>query len=408
MSPRGAGGVPDNQEKPMTFDLDSARAETPGCAHVLHLNNAGAALVPQPVMDAVAAYLEIEGRLGGYETAEREHERLEGVYASVARLLGCDADEIALMDSATRAWAMAFYGLGFRPGDRILTSISEYASNYIAYLQVARHTGAKVEPVPNDESGQLDVAALEAMLDERVKLISISHIPTNGGLVQPAAAVGALARRHGIPYLLDACQSAGQLPLDVTALGCDMLSATGRKYLRGPRGTGFLYVRKDFLERLEPPVLDLHSAEWTAPDAYEIRPDARRFEMWESSLALHAGLGAAVEYALGWGLEAIRERVYTLAADFREGLEAVAGVTVRDLGRERCGIVTFTCERMEAPALKTALAGEGINVSTTGRSGTLLDMDARGLGPMVRASVHYYNSEAELKRFVETVGRLAG
>jgi selenocysteine lyase/cysteine desulfurase len=284
--------------------------------------------------------------------------------------------------------------------------VAEYASNYIAYLQVARRTGACVEVVPNDAHGQLDVAALERMLDPRVRLIAIAHVPTNGGLVSPAAAVGRVARAAGVPFLLDACQSAGQLALDVEALGCDLLSATGRKYLRGPRGTGFLYVRQSLLEQLEPPFLDLHAATWTARDAYTVRPDARRFETWESYVAGRLGLAAAVDYALAWGLPAIETRVKTLAERLRDLLGALPGVTVRDLGAERCGIVTFTAEGRDPEHLKAALAARGINVSTCTPAGALLDMEARGLDALTRASVHYYNSEAELERFAQTLREL--
>jgi len=382
-----------------TIDVARARSETPGCEHVLHFNNAGAALMPRPVLDAVVGHLESEARRGGYEAADAAEAGQERVYDAAASLLGCDRDEIAFVENATRAWDMAFYAIPFGPGDRILTAQAEYASNYIAFLQIARRTGAVVEVIPNDESGQLSVEALAAMLDDRVKLIAITHVPTNGGLVNPAAAVGRLARDAGIPFLLDACQSVGQMPLDVDALGCDLLSITGRKYLRGPRGTGLLYVRRGILDRLEPPFLDLHAARWTAPDRFEIRPDARRFENWETNEAGKIGLGVAIDYALGWGLEAIRDRVHTLAADLRARLAALPGITVQDLGVERCGIVTFTIVGVPAAAIKQRLANQAMNVTVSGRDSTRLDMEARHLTEVIRASVHYYNDEDEIDRF---------
>ncbi|MFJ3639665.1 aminotransferase class V-fold PLP-dependent enzyme [Streptomyces sp. NPDC090108] len=384
-------------------DVARARADTPGCAKVAHFNNAGASLMPRQVLDASVRHLHLEAETGGYEAAAQASVQIDAVYDSAARLLGCDRDEIALVDNATRAWDMAFYGIRFRPGDRILTSMAEYASNFIAYLQVAERTGARVEVVPDDEHGQLSVDALRAMTDERVRLVSMTHVPTNGGLVNPAVEVGRVAREAGALYLLDACQSVGQLAVDVREIGCDMLSTTGRKYLRGPRGTGLLYVRREVLDRLDPPTLDLHAATWTAADRYEIRPDARRFETWEANYAARLGLGAAIDHALGWGLPRIQARVTRLAAALREQLAEIPGVTVRDRGVRRCGITTFTLDGVPAPDIKAALAARGINVSVSRTASTRLDMDGRGLEELVRASVHYYNTEEEIAALLQAV-----
>jgi len=225
--------------------------------------------------------------------------------------------------------------------------------------------------------------------------------------VNPAEEVGRLTRKAGVPYLLDACQSAGQWPLDVSAIGCDMLSATGRKFLRGPRGTGFLYVRREMIEKLEPPFLDLHAAHWTALDRYEIHPTARRFENWESYIAGHVGLGAAVEYALAQGLDPIRARVIKLADLLRSSLASLPGVVVRDLGREKCGIVTFTVENREPETLQAAFRKRKINVSVSSRPSTRIDMEARNLQSMIRASVHYYNTEEEVEKFVSSIQELS-
>jgi cysteine desulfurase / selenocysteine lyase len=390
----------------MAIDVRRARQETPGCENVVHFNNAGAALMPQPVLHATIGHLQLEALVGGYEAAAQAHEAVERVYDAAAALLGCQRDEIAVVENATRAWDMAFYAIPLGPGDRILTAVAEYASNYIAFLQVARKTGAVVEVIPNDESGQLSVEALRRAIDDRVKLVAITHVPTNGGLVNPAAAVGKVAREAGVLYLLDACQSVGQMPIDVGAIGCDMLSATGRKYLRGPRGTGFLYVRREILASLEPPFLDLHAAQWVAPDRFEVRPDARRFENWETYYAGKIGLGVAIDYALQWGLEAIRAGVVRLADDLRRQLSTIPGVTVRDQGVERCGIVSFTVADRGAEEVQRRLAKARINVSVSRIPSTRLDMAARGLPDLVRASVHYYNTEQEIERFCASLAAI--
>ncbi len=390
----------------MQFDLARARRDTPGCENVLHFNNAGASLMPRPVLDATIGHLQLEAQIGGYEAAERERDAVEHVYDAAARLIRCQRDEIAVVENATRAWDMAFYAIPFRPGDRILTAMAEYASNYIAYLQVTRRTGAVVEVIPNDEHGQISIEHLRAAIDERVKLISITHVPTNGGLVNPAAEVGKVAREAGVLYLLDACQSVGQIPIDVDEIGCDLLSATGRKYLRGPRGTGFLYVRRGILDRLEPPFLDLHAARWVARDRYEIRPDARRFETWETNYAGKIGLGVAIDYALDWGIDVIAARVSALAESLRMRLSEIPCVTVRDLGARKCGIVSFTVDGLSAETIKSRLAEQQINVTTSTVSSTRFDMEARRLDEVVRASVHYYNDEDEVERFSAAIAML--
>lgn len=390
----------------MNFDLARARQDTPGCENVLHFNNAGASLMPRPVLEATVGHLQLEAQIGGYEAAAQAQEKIERAYGATAEMLGCHPDEIALVENATRAWDMSFYSIPFRLGDRILTAQCEYASNYIALMQVAQRTGAVIEVIPNDDYGQISIDTLRQAIDERVKLIALTHVPTSGGLVSPAEEVGKIAREAGILFLLDACQSAGQRQLDVNKLGCDMLSATGRKYLRGPRGTGFLYVRREVIEKLEPPFLDLHAATWVAKDRYEIRQDARRFENWESNVAGKIGLGVATDYALGWGLENIERRVTALAAGLRSRLREIPGVNVTDLGEHQCGIVTFTVEGQESQAVKTALAAHRINVTVSSGDNARLDLETRGLKGVVRASVHYYNSEEEIERFCRTLETL--
>jgi cysteine desulfurase / selenocysteine lyase len=388
------------------FDLSIARDETPGCAHVLHFNNAGAGLMPKPVLDRMLAHLQLEATLGGYEAAELSDQAVEQVYSLAAELIGAHPQEIAIVENATRAWDMAFYAIPFSPGDRILTANAEYGSNYIAFLQRAKACGVSVEAIPNDVYGQISTHELENRIDQRVKLIAMTHVPTNGGLVNPAAEVGRIARHAGIVYLLDACQSMGQIPIDVNEIGCDILSTTGRKYLRGPRGVGFLYVSQNCIEQLEPPFLDLHAAQWIAPDRYEIRTDARRFENWERSYAALLGLGAALDYALDWGMDCIWDRIQQLSQKLRLRLSQLPGVEIHDLGLTRCGIVSFTLQGKTPDEIKTTLRHNQINVSTSSVFSTRLDMEQRQIPGLVRASIHYYNSEDEIERFCQKLSSL--
>ncbi|RYP81848.1 aminotransferase class V-fold PLP-dependent enzyme [Nocardioides guangzhouensis] len=385
------------------MDVEALRADTPGCADRVHLNNAGAALMSRQTLEAVTSHLELEAEIGGYEAAAEATDKIEHTYDALSRLVGAERDEIAVVENATRAWDMAFYSLPFQEGDRILTARAEYASNAIAFLQTARRYGVSVETVPDDESGQLSVSALRDMIDERVKLIAVTHVPTQGGLVNPAVDIGRVARDFGITYLLDACQSVGQIPIDVAEIGCDLLTATGRKYLRGPRGTGFLYCARPMFERIEPPFLDLHAATWTSPHSYQVRADARRFENWETYYAGKIGLGVAASAAVDLGLDAIEVRVTDLAESLRQRLRTRPGVLVHDQGQRRCGIVTFTVDGHDPRRVADLLHAQKINVSVSIADYARWDLQPRGLDAVVRASVHYYNTDDELDRMCDAL-----
>ncbi len=389
----------------MSIDLAAVRADTPACKNLLHFNNAGASLTAQPVYDTVIAHLDLERRIGAYEAEEAASETLEDFYDAMAEMLSCHRDEIAYIENATRAWDMAFYSLPLEAGDQILTHSSEYASNYLAYLQQARRRGLNIEVVPSDRYGQIDVAALESMINEHTRLISINHVPTQSGLVNPAEKVGEIASKNGIFYLLDACQAVGQMPVDVSRIKCDLLTGTGRKFLRGPRGTGFLYVRRSILGQLDPPFIDLRAGNWIDQDSFEFAPGAKRFENWESYVAGRVGLTHAVRYALDIGLDSIQSRVVELAEQLRARLARIKGITVRDPGEHKCGIVTFHKQDEEAFKLAARLRASQINISVTTPASARLDSQFSGQQDIARASVHYFNSEEEVERFCEILGR---
>jgi cysteine desulfurase/selenocysteine lyase len=384
------------------------RDDTPGCAHVAHLNNAGASLMPSPVLAALHSHLDAEATMGGYEAEAAAAERLDAAHTAIAELVGGAPEEVALTENQTRAWDMAFYGVDLRPGDRILTTHAEYSSQYYALLDRARRTGAGVEVLADDEHGQLSLDALEQALDDRVRVVSIVHAPTFGGLVNPVAEAGALLREHPRAlYFLDATQSAGQLPLDVAAIGCDVLAATGRKYVRGPRGTGFLWVRRERMEEIAPAFPDLRGAEWESPTSYRLHPTARRYETWETNVAGRIGLGVAARYALDLGVERIAAQVARLASALRRRLSELPGVTLQDTGEARSGIVTFTVSGATPDEVKEAARSESINVYTIDMTDARLAFEPRGLASVVRASVHCFTTEDELDRLAEVVDGVA-
>ncbi len=388
------------------LDLDRIRLDTPAAESTVFLDSAGSSLPPTPVVDTAIAHLRREAVVGGYQAASERMDDLAAVKTSIASLIGAHASNIALSDSATRAWSDFFYSIPLTDGDRILLSEVEYASNAIAALQRAETVGAVVEFVPSDATGQIDLDALETMLDDRVRILSIVHAPTNGGLINPVRKATELAHRHGALVLLDACQSIGQIRVDVDELGVDALSATGRKWLRGPRGTGFLYLRTELATCLEPRALDLHSAQWTGEKQYQLAADVTRFEFWECDVAARLALGRAVDYVLEIGIDNIADAVTERAEYLRAALQAVDGVTVHDLGERKSGIVSFTVDDHAPTDVRDFLASQGVTVTVSHRQSTLVDMNQRGLDAVVRASPHYFVTLGQLDEMVEALQRL--
>lgn len=392
-------------------DVGAARDETPGTANVVHLNNAGAALPTNETFQAVLHHLTREAAIGGYEAHAEAADQIAAAYDAVASLIGVDRSRVAMVESATAAWDRGLQAIAFsdplRAGDRILVSSAEYASCVLPLIQLTQATGASIEFIPDGPDGTLDAAALDDMLDDRVRILAVVHAPSQNGLVNDVVAVGDALRRSGAPawFFVDACQSIGQLDVDMDLIGCDVLSATGRKWLRGPRGTGFLAVSQRMLDRVQPFPLDLHAATWTGDGTFAMEPDARRFESWEKSYAMTIGLGVAVRQAVDLGMPAIRERIDALATRTREGLSRIPGMTVRDRGEVLSGIVTASVDEPHrtAAALVRALSEQGINTSLSMPEYARRDFEAYGVTSVVRISPHYYNTEDEIDRLLDLV-----
>jgi cysteine desulfurase/selenocysteine lyase len=379
------------------IDLDAVRADTPGCRDLIFLDSAGSSLPPAPVLAEVQGHLRREAQIGGYRAAAERREDLEAGYDVLASLLGCTPDEVAFTESATRSWLSALDAIPLQPGDRVLVTEVEYHSNALALM----HLGVQFEPIPSDASGVVDVDALRDMLDARVKLVSLVHVPTNGGLVNPVRAVADAAHSVGALVLLDACQSIGQLTVRADELEVDIICGSGRKWLRGPRGTGVLVVREG--SGLRPRLIDSRAAVWEATDRYSMAADAKVFELWECSVADRLGLIAAARYALSLGIDQIAAEISARAELTRSLLSAVPGVQVHDLGRERCGIVSFSVDGREPEEVRDTLWERGVAVSLTMNTSTQFDMTRRGLSTLLRASPHYFVSPAQIASFAEKI-----
>jgi selenocysteine lyase/cysteine desulfurase len=388
--------------------IATLRAETPGCARRIHFNNAGAGLMPQPVVAAIKEHIDLEAEIGGYEAGDAQVEAIDASYRSVADLLNTSPQNIAFVENATVAYAQALSSIPFEQGDVLLTTTNDYVSNQLMFLSLVKRFGIEIVRAPDTESGEVDLEGLRSEVQgRRPKLVAITHVPTNSGLVQPVEAIGAVCRELETLYLVDACQSVGQRVIDVEAIGCDFLSATSRKFLRGPRGAGFLYVADSLLdEGFEPLFIDMQGGLWTDRDTYELVPTARRFENWEFAYALVLGTGAAAEYAVAIGISEIASRTAGLAARLRSAV-GDTGLRLLDRGAERCGIVTVEIPGWDPKAFHGELERRGVNAAVSTRGYAVIDYDAKGVEWAIRLSPHYYNTEAEVDEVAGVLGELA-
>ncbi|MCC7246467.1 MAG: aminotransferase class V-fold PLP-dependent enzyme [Saprospiraceae bacterium] len=373
---------------------------------IIHLNNAGASLPPASVLKAMTDYLTLETEIGGYEAADLKTAEIRRFYTSTARLLNAKPENIAFCGSATDAFSRALSSIVWKPGDVVLTTENDYASNQIAFLALQKRYGISLVRAKDIPAGGVDVEDMARLIQQHhPRLVAVTHVPTNSGLIQPVEAIGRLCRAEGCLYLVDACQSAGQMPLDVQEIGCDFLSATLRKYLRGPRGAGFLYasdrVLKDGYELAIP---DMRAATWTSADEYVTQPGAQRFEYWEMPIALVLGSTAAIDHALERGLPQIHQRINHLSDLCRNLLQEIPGVAVLDKGEHLCGIVTAHAAHWEPASLMAALKAQRINCRISPLVAAQIDFRKKGVEWALRISPHEYNTEVEILKAVEVFG----
>lgn len=390
----------------MSLNIEKLRADTPGTQAVVHFNSAGCSLPVKESIDIITEYLQLEATLGGYEVKNKYENVINEFYTEAAQLINASADEIAIVGNASDGINKMLFSIPWKAGDVILTTEVEYGNCYLNYLKLKEEKGIEIKIVPSDDDGNILLEKMEEMISPKVKLIAVTHIPTNSGLIMPAEEIGKIAKKHQVLYLLDACQSVGHIPIDVQKIKCDFLSTTSRKYLRGPRGLGFIYVKKEVLPILKPITLDMVTAHWKDEDSYDLDCNIKIFEQWEKSYALVLGFSKALSYLNNLGIENTWKRIQHLSAYLRSGLEKIGGIEVTDIGKNKCGIVTFLMAGVDPEELVNALLQQGINLSVSPRFTSVLDMDKRGLSGVCRASVHYYNTEAEIDILLEKVEQI--
>jgi selenocysteine lyase/cysteine desulfurase len=391
------------------LDIAALRADTPGAEKVVHFNNAGCGLLPAPVLDAMLDHLRLESEIGGYEASAARADGVRGFYAETAGLINAKPENIAFAGSATHAYANALAAIPFERGDVILTTRNDFISNQIAFLSLRQRFGVTILHAPDVPEGGVDVTAMAALMREhRPRLVAATHIPTNSGLIQPVAEIGKHARELDLLYLVDACQSVGQLAVDVEEIGCDFLTATCRKFLRGPRGTGFLFASDRVLQAgYEPLFIDMHGARWTAPDAYQPSATASRFEEWEMPYAAVLGCAEAIRYARQVGIPAIADRTPRLAADLRNLLAGLKNVRTLDRGPQLGALVTCEIKGWEPQPFKKALDAAGVNSALSFREFAQYDFGVdKDVDWAIRLSPHYYNTAAEVDTVVDIIREL--
>jgi selenocysteine lyase/cysteine desulfurase len=390
------------------LDIHKVRKDTRGCHDKLFFDSAGASLSPSVVTDAVAAYLKEEELIGGYRLAELQQDAINGFYSATAQMLGCREDNIALSYNATDAFAKALSSVPLKEGDVIVTTDGDYISNFVAFISLKKKLGIHIIRMNNREDGSIDIKYLDKLLSiQNVALVSVSHVPTSSGVIQDVEGIGKICRRHQVWYMVDACQSVGQMPVDVHKIGCDFLSATGRKFLRGPRGTGFLYVSDRVLEsNLSPLFPDMRGALWTGVESYKLVEGARRYELWEYNYANVLGLKEAINYGNKLGWDNIYNYNQSLSAAFRQKLEAIEGVSLYDNGPQLSNIITVRKEGIELDRMKKHLTDHNIYFSVASATNAIIDMPEKGIDWAIRLSPHYFNTAEECEQVCTVLEKL--
>ncbi|MFI8106512.1 aminotransferase class V-fold PLP-dependent enzyme [Streptomyces sp. NPDC086023] len=369
----------------------------------VHLNTAGAGLMPAEVVDVMADHLAQEAAEGAYETELRHADTLDkGVYEALASVLDAPVDDVALFDNATRAWSSAVGALRLTGTGRVWITPYEYAGNLILWTELRRRTGLRVEVVPLTPSGDLDLDWMRRNIREDVAVVSVPHVPSGCGIVNPVEEIGRILAPWPCLYLVDACQSVGQLDVSVRRIGCDLLTGAGRKFLCGPRGTGFAAIGPRLRAAATPLFHDLHVADVTALHDYEVHTDsARRFEYAERSAAAVRGLDAALRHHLARTAEP--GTGHDARAAIRDAIAAVPGTRLIDPGTRHASLVTFVCADVSAARIRAELAARGVSVWVAQGNHTPLYLPGQGVDHAVRVSPHHYTSPQDTEVFARAL-----
>ena len=387
------------------MNIEQIRQDTPNCKDKIFLNSAGASLIPKIVVHKVNEYLIEEEKIGGYKLEELRKSEFDEFYNEVAKLIHCEAHNIAFINNATDGYIKALSCIDFKEDDTVITTDDDYASNHIHFIALQKRYHINVVRIKTFENGELDIEDFETLIKMyRTKLVSISHIPTNSGLIQNVKAIGNICEKNNIIFLLDACQSVGQIVVDVKPLKCDFLTATGRKFLRGPRGTGFLYVSDKILkEQYAPLYIDGRGATWTEIYKFEMLDSAKRFELWESPCAFKMGFQEAIKYANNIGMEHIQAYNEKIMKQLRANLSSIPNVVLFDKGLNTSNILTFRKGNVSLKRISNILDKNKVYYSVSNKEWGLIDFNKKGIEWAIRLSPHYFNTIEEMDKVSQII-----
>ena len=387
------------------MNIKQIRKDIPYYKNKIFLNSAGSSIMPKSVVQRIDYYLREEERFGGYKVVELNEGEISDFYSKTAKLINCKPHNIAFANSATDAYSKALSSIDFKKDDSIITTDDDYVSNHIQFISLKRRFGIKIIRIKTLENGGINITDFEELVKKHnPKLVSVTHIPTNSGLIQNIESIGEICHRHQILFLIDACQSIGQLSIDVKKIKCDFLTATGRKFLRGPRGTGFLFVSDRLLnDGYFPLMIDLRGARWTGIDKFEILESAKRFENWEIPYSLLVGLTEAINYANHIGLDYIESYNEKLMAHFRKNLSGIPGIRLFDIGLKICNILTFVKDGVSLKETKEKLDKNNVLFSISKKESAFIDFNKKEIDWAIRLSPHYFNTIEEIDKTVEII-----
>jgi len=396
------------------FDVESIRKDfVPLREGRIYLDSTATSLTPEPVINKMAEYYhDYRANVGRgiYSSTKRATEEFEKARAEVARMVNCKPSELVFVKSSTEGLNLVARGIGLGKGDRVVTTIVEHHSNYVIWLRARDKAGAELKVVRSDRDGIFDLSDFEEAINDRTKIVSVTHVSNVLGVRLPIKEIGEIAHAHGALFAVDGAQSVPHMPVDIKKLGCDFLAFSGHK-MCGPTGIGALYVREDLQEAVEPLSVGGGAIEDVGIDSYRLRKGPSKYEAGTPPIAEAIGMGAAASYLMRIGMDNILSHEERLTELMLQGLAEVPGLMLYGPQdpRLRTGIFSFNVSSIHPHDVAMALdVTAGIMVRSGHHCALPLLRDLLNIADgTVRASVYLYNNKGDVHAFLEALGEIA-